>query len=174
MVSARLPHPGTGTEPGYRAPAICHSTCDPLPNNVCPIGKDLIMNRQLLITAAAWMLLGTMIGRAQSPGTNGQTVGLDLRPLAAHSAKVDFLPGNTGAVRVTFQPAEWPSVILAAHKGQAWDWSSHGVLLLAVRNLEQHEIELGIRIDDDVAADGNVHCRSAQTKLNPGDSTIVS
>ncbi len=132
------------------------------------------MSRQLLITAATWTLLGTMIGRAQSPGINVQTASLDLRSLTAHSAKVDFLPGTPEAVRVTFQAAEWPSVKLAAPAGQAWDWSSHGFLQLAVRNPEQHEIELGIRIDDDVAADGNIHCRSAQTKLNPGVSTIVS
>ena len=49
-----------------------------------------------------------------------------------------------------------------------------GFLLLAVRNPEQHEIELGIRIDDEVAADGNIHCRTALTRLNPGESTIVS
>ncbi len=132
------------------------------------------MSRQLLITAAAWTLLGTMLARAQSPGSNVQNAGLDLRSLAAHSAKVNLIPGTPGAVRVAFQPSEWPNVTLAAPTGQAWDWSSHGFLQLAVRNPEQHEIEFGIRIDDDVTADGKIHCRTAQTKLNPGEATIVS
>ena len=132
------------------------------------------MSRQLLITAATWTLLGTMIGRAQSPGPDVRTERLDLRSLVAHSAKVDFLPATPGAVRVTFQPAEWPNVKLTAPTGQAWNWNSHGFLLLAVRNPEQHEIELGIRIDDDVAADGKIHCRTALTKLKPGESTIVA
>jgi hypothetical protein len=43
-----------------------------------------------------------------------------------------------------------------------------------VRNPEQHKIEFGIRIDDDIAADGNIHCRTALTRLNSGESIIVS
>jgi hypothetical protein len=128
------------------------------------------MSRQLLITAATWTLLGTMTGRAGSPGSEVRTAGLDLRSLAAHSARVDLIPETPGAVRVTFQPAEWPNVNIAAPRDQAWNWKSHGFLLLAVRNPEQHEIEFGIRIDDDVAADGSTHCRTALTKLKPGES----
>ncbi len=63
---------------------------------------------------------------------------------------------------------------LAAPRATAWNWNSHGFLLLAVRNPEQHELELGIRIDDDVAADGNTHCRTAQARLKPGESTVLS
>ena len=140
----------------------------------CLNGKELTMSRRFLITAATWTLLGTTLGWAGSPGPEVRTAGLDLRSLAAHSAKVDSISGTAAAVRVTFQPAEWPNVNLAAPRGQAWDWNSHGFLLLAVRNPEQHEIEFGIRIDDDVAADGNTHCRTALTRLNPGESTIVS
>jgi hypothetical protein len=132
------------------------------------------MSRQFLITAATWTLLGTMIGRAGPPGPDVRTAGLDLRSLAAHSARVDLMTGTPGTVRVTFQPAEWPNVNLSAPRGKAWDWNSHGFLLLTVRNPEQHEIEFGIRIDDDVAADGNIHCRTALTRLDPGESTIVS
>lgn len=169
-----FPPPRTGSKPGLRALAICHCEGDPLSMSLCVNGKELTMSRQFLITAATWTLLGTMIGRAESPDSDGRTERLDLRPLAAHSAKVDFVPGTAGAVRVTFQTAEWPNVDLAAPRGQAWNWNSHGFLLLAVRNPEQHEIELGIRIDDDVAADGKTHCRTALTKLKPAESTLVA
>jgi hypothetical protein len=60
------------------------------------------MSRQFLITAATWTLLGTTIGWAGSPGPEVRTAGLDLRSLAAHSAKVDLISGTPGAVRVTF------------------------------------------------------------------------
>ena len=86
------------------------------------------MSRQFLITAATWALLGTTIGWAGSPGPDVRTAGLDLRPLAAHTAKVDVISGTPGAARGTFQPAEWPNVNLAAPSGQAWDWNSHGFL----------------------------------------------
>ena len=103
--------------------------------------------------------------RAASPGRRDRGPGS-----AGHadSARVDLIPETPGAVRVTFQPAEWPNVNIAAPRDQAWN--SHGFLLLAVRNPEQHEIEFGIRIDDDVAADGSTHCRTALTKLKPGES----
>jgi hypothetical protein len=96
--SARLSHPRTSSEPGPRALAICHSERDPHFMTSCLNGKDLTMSRQFLITAATWTLLGTMTGRAGSPGPDVRTAGLDLRSLAAHSAKVDFIPGTTGAV----------------------------------------------------------------------------
>ena len=132
------------------------------------------MCRQLLIAATTWMLLGTVIGRAQSPDLNARTEGLDLRSLVARSASVAPIPGTPAAVRATFQPAEWPSVNLCASWSAAWNWNSHGFLLLAVRNPEKREIELGIRIDDDVSADGNTHCRTARTRLKAGESTILS
>ena len=132
------------------------------------------MRRQFLITAAAWTLLGAVVGHAQTPGSDVRTQRLDLRSLTANSARVDLIAEIPGAVLTTFQPAEWPSVNLVAPSGQAWNWSSHGFLLLAVRNPEKHEIEFGIRIDDDLAADGNIHCRSTQARLKPGESTVLS
>ncbi len=61
-----------------------------------------------------------------------------------------------------------------APRGRAWDWSSQGSLLLALRNPDQHEIELGIRIDDDPAADGKIHCRTAQVTLKALESATVA
>ncbi len=132
------------------------------------------MCRRFLITATTLTLLGALVGRAQTPGADVSTERLDLRSLAVHSARVDPIPETPGAVRASFEPTEWPSVNLVAPKGQAWNWNSHGFLQLAVRNPDEHEIEFGIRIDDDLAADGNIHCRSAQTRLKAGESTILS
>ncbi len=141
-----------------------------LPQN----GKELTMCRRFLIMAVIWTLMATMIGRAQPPADDTRAERLDLRSLAGRSASVAPIPGTPGSVRVTFQPAEWPSVNLAAPKDMTWNWKSHGFLMLAVRNPEEHEIELGVRIDDDISADGNTHCRSAQARLKAGESTVLS
>ncbi len=63
---------------------------------------------------------------------------------------------------------------LSAPKGRAWDWSSWGFLLLELKNPETREIALGIRIDDDPAADGRTHCRTAQVKLQAGEAATLA
>ena len=63
---------------------------------------------------------------------------------------------------------------LSAPGGRAWDWSSTGFLLLELRNPEDRELALGIRIDDDPAADGRTHCRTAQAKLQAGEAATLA
>jgi hypothetical protein len=75
---------------------------------------------------------------------------------------------------VTFEPAEWPSLKFHAPQGKAWDWSASGFLLLDLKNAETEPLELGIRIDDNPAADGRQHCRTAQVKLSPHESATVA
>ena len=132
------------------------------------------MNRLLLLMTLASAVLAPIVGRGEAPGPAGPATPLDLRGLRPHEARVDPLPGAAGAVRVTFQPAEWPSVNLAAPGGRAWDWSSRGYLLLELRNPEDREVALGIRIDDDPAADGRTHCRTAQVTLQARETATVA
>ncbi len=132
------------------------------------------MRRPSFIAVATWALLGTSLASAKSPGADLKTSPLDLRSLTGFAARVEHLPGRSGVIRVTFDRAEWPNVKLAAPEGQAWDWHDHGTLLLTVRNPERHALELGIRIDDDISSDGSRDCRTAQTRLNPGESTTLS
>ena len=132
------------------------------------------MSRSFLITAGTWVLLGTTIGWAAQTGPEGSTTVLDLRSHEASSARVDRLRGSAGGIRVAFQPADWPNVRFSAPGGRAWDWGSNGFLVLGLQNPDQHEIELGIRVDDDPAADGKTHCRTAQVKLKASESTTIS
>ena len=109
---------------------------------------------------------------AQSPATG--ITPLDLGRHEGNLARVepDSEPG--GAIRAAFQPAPWPNVRFPAPDGRPWDWSSQDVLLMELRNPERHAIEFGIRIDDDPSADGKVHCRTAQGRLQPGESATFS
>jgi len=132
------------------------------------------MSRQFLIMAGTWALLGTTIGWAAETGPDGSRPVLDLRAHEANQAQVDSVPGAAGGIKVTFHPAEWPSVRFPAPGGRAWDWSSQEFLLLGLRNPDPHEIELGIRVDDDPAADGKIHCRTAQVRLKAFESTTVA
>jgi hypothetical protein len=118
------------------------------------------------------MWLTTSIGSAAQEGQSGRS--LDLKSHVAGAAAVVPLPGSVGGVRITFQPAEWPNVKFPAPKGEAWDWSADGFLLLGLRNPDRQDLDLGIRIDDDPAADGRVHCRTAQVKLKALESTTIS
>ncbi len=132
------------------------------------------MNRLLLLTAMASGLLGSATGQAEQPSSARGATALDLRSLNPREARVGRVPGPVGAVRVTFQPAEWPSVRLSAPRDRAWDWSAWGFLLLELNNPETREIALGIRIDDDPAADGRTHCRTAQVKLQAGEAATLA
>jgi hypothetical protein len=130
------------------------------------------MSRLFVITAGIWFVLGTTIAWAGQTGSEEKA--LDLKSPVPVAATVQSLPGQSGGLRVTFQPAEWPSVKFPAPGGQAWDWSSQGFLLLELRNPGQHDIDLGVRIDDDLSADGRVHCRTAQVRLKAAESTTVA
>ncbi|MGO9468144.1 MAG: hypothetical protein ACLQVF_28765 [Isosphaeraceae bacterium] len=169
-----LPHPCTSGEPGQRAPARRQAERNTVPPAACMNNKENVMIRPFLIAAGIGALLGTTIGWAADTGPDGSSPALDLRSHEAQSAQVDSLRGAAGGIRVTFHPADWPSVHFPAPRGRAWDWSSQGSLLLALRNPDQHEIELGIRIDDDPAADGKIHCRTAQVTLKALESATVA
>ena len=63
---------------------------------------------------------------------------------------------------------------LSAPAGRAWDWSTRGFLVLELKNPEDRDLTLGIRVDDDPAADGRTHCRTAQAKLQAGEAATLA
>ena len=71
------------------------------------------MSRLILITAGAWAILGATIGWAAETGLDRSGLALDLRFHEGRAARVESLPGAAGGIRVTFQPADWPSVPLS-------------------------------------------------------------
>ena len=139
----------------------------------CINRKEKFMSRSFLIAASAWVLLGSTIGWAAETGPEGRawhwTCGL------TKGTRRGRIPARrAGGIRVTFVPRIGPACPFPAPSGRAWDWISQGFLLIELKNPDPHDLELGIRIDDDPAADGKSHCRTAQVKLKPFESTTVA
>src|SRR5437764_907954 len=70
------------------------------------------------------------------------------------------------ALRVEFLPGEWPNVYFAAPS--PWDWRGTGGLALDVTNPGKEPVEFSVRVDDDLAADGVVHCRTGSGRIQAG------
>jgi hypothetical protein len=122
------------------------------------------MTRLFLLTLASAVTLA-VAAKADDP---------TLHDLKGNNAVVEPLAGPGQGVRVTFQPAEWPNARIDAPDGRAWDWRETGVLTLHLRNPGREPVEFGVRIDDDPKADGVKHCRSANGRLEPGESRTFS
>ncbi|MCS7186865.1 MAG: beta-galactosidase [Armatimonadota bacterium] len=78
------------------------------------------------------------------------------------------------ALRVEFKTVQYPNIYFRV--GQAFDkgdWREFGGLAVDVTNLESEPVSLFIRIDDDFAADGRVHCRTGRTSLPPKRTVTV-
>lgn len=130
------------------------------------------MSRLFMIMAACCLILSSRTAWPAQSGEDGTP--LDLKSHVAAAATVAVLPGSSGGLGITFNPAEWPNVKFPAPEGEAWDWSSFGYLILNLRNPEQREIGLGIRLDDDPSADGRVHCRTSTIRLKAGESASIA
>jgi hypothetical protein len=70
------------------------------------------------------------------------------------------------ALDVEFMPGEWSNV--AFEPAAPWDWSDYDGLALDVTNPGAERVEFGLRVDDDLAADGVKHCRSANGAIAAG------
>jgi hypothetical protein len=73
-----------------------------------------------------------------------------------------------GPFRVTFQPAEWPSVHFKP--SQPLDWSKTGTFVVDVTNPGTKPVTFGVRVDDEPSADGNKHTRQGMTTAEPGST----
>lgn len=104
-------------------------------------------------------------------GITGLTAPLqagDLPELAAASGwQASVRPSAGGSLEVTFHPAEWPGVHWKAAPGTSWNWSGKA-LVVTLENTGTTPLEPGLRVDDDPAADGQVHCRTVICPLEPG------
>lgn len=127
--------------------------------------------RTLAIASLFVSRLGTPA--AAQPASAGPAT-IDLRRHQANASRVVPMSKPRGAIRITFEPVEWPNASFRAPEGRPWDWSKQSILLLDLSNPERRAIEFGIRVDDDPSADGHAHCRSAMGQLKPGESATFS
>jgi len=92
---------------------------------------------------------------------------IDLRLHEATAAMVEPLATTTGALRIRFHVAERPTVRFPAPPAAPWDWSSHGFLVLKLRNPEPRVCEFTIRILNDGEGDPGSRGRTARGRLGP-------
>ena len=106
------------------------------------------------------------------PGAAVSDPGPPPLPLLAQAQcrNATVLPVPDG-IKVTFQPAEWPSVFWSAGT-KAWDWNGSSLLALELTNPSRKALTLSVRIDDDAEADGVSHCRTAWAALAPGQTGV--
>ena len=100
----------------------------------------------------------------------------EVAPLALNRAvatlSAEHATEGRRALQVRYEVTEYPNVLLAA--GQAFqetDWSPWGALTFDATNPQDGPVALFVRVDDDLAADGRVHCRTARLELPPGKTT---
>jgi hypothetical protein len=93
--------------------------------------------------------------------------------LTTSNAKVKWL--RPGALRVEYGVAEWPSVHFVARKAyEREDWRGAGGLAVDVANLSAEKVTVCLRVDDDVRADGRIHCRTGQSDLASGERATLA
>ncbi len=102
----------------------------------------------------------------------------DVAKVQPHNANIAQVSSHAThgrfALRVEFQTAQYPNIYFRI--GQAFDngdWREFGGLAVDVTNLEPEPVALFIRVDDDFAADGRVHCRTGRTILPPKRTVTV-
>jgi glycosyl hydrolase family 42 (putative beta-galactosidase) len=76
--------------------------------------------------------------------------------------------GPGGRLRVEFQPADWPHMRVLAPA--PWDWRDAGGLALDLTNPGGERLSFGVRVDDDLQANGRRHCRTASGTLDGGET----
>jgi hypothetical protein len=118
-----------------------------------------------------WLAAAAAIALLAAAPADRDELPLDLRGLAASHARIVAGPGRAGTA-VTFEPADWPHVVLRAN--HPWNWSRFGRLVVALKNPGDSPVRFGLRVDDDPAADGDVHCRSAEGTIGPHASAAFA
>ena len=122
------------------------------------------------------MLCCSLERRSPGPGkraSDGQGAGLEISS-GRRGDRSNPCPALPAGLRVTFQPAEWPNVKFPAPEGQAWDWSSHGFLLLELRNPDRttSSWESGSTMIHPPTASGSLPDR--EVRLKAAESTTVA
>jgi hypothetical protein len=95
-------------------------------------------------------------------------------PIALEGLRGDHaaIAAAAGGATVAFTPAEWSNAVLDFKP--AADWRPFGHLVLTLENPGDRPLDLGVRLDDDPAADGRAHCLTAKVTVAPKSRTITA
>ena len=122
----------------------------------------------LLLRCACWLVLMTCFGGVlpaadPTPAPPAERLmtfatGFDLGKLTANSSTVAHGgSAEAPALRITVQAkGSWPGVTIPAPAG-TWDLSAYEFIALDVRNADNHDIDVFVRIDNP-GANGHEHC----------------
>lgn len=116
----------------------------------------------VLISIAIVLTLATVGGGAKTSMTtiNPFKTPADLKMLQTNYTQVRLVPDPTDparhALRIEFQPTNWPNVMFTPQK--PWDWSQAGGLAFTVTNPGTTEVSFHLRADDDIQSNGIAHC----------------
>jgi hypothetical protein len=91
------------------------------------------------------------------------------------AAEVVDLAGGKALQLAYDARTDWPNAKFDAPRAyQQIDWSEYGALAVTVTNPGPAQVTLAMRIDDDPAANGNVHCRQGSYDLAAGQTATIS
>jgi hypothetical protein len=76
------------------------------------------------------------------------------------------------AARVDFEFADWPELAIRPAKDPA-DWSGAQALAIPVDNPAAEPVDLVVRVDDDLSADGNEHSLTGRARVGPGKAVTL-
>jgi hypothetical protein len=100
----------------------------------------------------------------------------DVAALQNHGVRLESIArGATDgkqALRVSFLDGEYPNIQAVAR--EPWDWAAFGALALDMTNPGSEPLEFGIRVDDDLRADGIKFCCQAGGRIEPGQSMTIA
>jgi len=122
----------------------------------------------LCVAVALAAMLGTFAAPSDDLPVKGFEKGVYMKVARANSAR---LAPSGAALRIDFQPAEWPNVTFSPQA--PWDWSGYSGLALDLANPSGDALSFGVRVDDDVAADGVNHCRTGTGTVAAGKTAHV-
>ncbi len=117
----------------------------------------------MLLCAILWGLTGpsALLTSFESP-TEIADIG---RSSTEVSLATEHVTNGQHSLKVAFQATEWPHIQWSPKS--PLDWSGYGGLGVDVYNPNQETIVLGVRIDDNLAADGWNHSRTSTFTLKP-------
>ena len=146
-----------------------------------PLRFALRQRRSVVATAA---LAAFAVPIAAAPPALAQTTAapaadaplpkVRLTPETLAPSNVNIAPDASGGLKLTFSPADYPSVMWNIGRAyDAQDWSGCGGMVWTVRNPNDAPLTVLVRVDDDPKADGQNHCRTGNATLAPGETATL-
>lgn len=129
---------------------------------------------------ASCILMACVLGAADAPalpdaqGRLLDVAALDLATLTCNSATVERAgTAEAPALRVTARKqGSWPGVNIPAPAGK-WDLSAYAFISLDLRNIDDHDIDIFVRIDNP-GADGSKHCMTERVGTQPDQRVTLT